>query len=225
MLVYPQFTALDLVGPHTFLSGLMDAEVNLVWKNKKPIPTDRGNLTIVPSMTMEECPKDLDLIMVPGGLEGTIAIMRDDETLSFLADRGSRAQYVTSVCTGSLILGTAGLLKGYKATSHWAFRDLLPILGAIPMQQRVVEDRNRITGAGVTSGIDFGLTVAARMRDQQYAEMLQLLNEYDPHPPFHAGTPATAGPIVTRELVGLIDPGIASARTAAVAAAQKFAKT
>src|SRR5205085_3492663 len=101
---------------------------------------------------------------------------QDDEVLSFLADRGSRARYVTSVCTGSLILGSAGLLKGYRATSHWAFRDLLPLLGAIPVAERVVEDRNRITGGGVTSGIDFGLVVSARMRDAHYAEMLQLVN-------------------------------------------------
>jgi cyclohexyl-isocyanide hydratase len=160
-------------------------------------------------------------LFVGGGLEGTIAVMQDDEVLAFLADRGRRARYVTSVCTGSLILGSAGLLKGYKATSHWAFRDLLPVLGAIPVHQRVVEDRNRITGAGVTSGIDFGLLVAARMRGQHYAELLQLINEYDPQPPFHAGAPADAGPMATDELRKMMATGIASAKKAALRAARK----
>ena len=130
---------------------------------------------------------------------------------------------MTSVCTGSLILGCAGLLKAYRATSHWAFRDLLPLLGAIPVSERVVEDRNRITGAGVTSGIDFGLTVSARMRGVQYAEMLQLINEYDPHPPFHAGTPVLAGPDITNHLREFMAPGLASAKKAAVIAASKIA--
>jgi cyclohexyl-isocyanide hydratase len=195
----------------------MNVNVHLVWKKKDPVPTDRGNLAVLPSATLADCPKDLDLLLVPGGLEGTIAVMQDEEVLSFLADRGSRARYVTSVCTGSLILGCAGLLKGYRATSHWALRDLLRPLGAIPVAERVMEDRNRITGAGVTSGIDFGLTVSARMRDMRYAEMLQLLNEYDPHPPFHAGTPAQAGPEVTDHLLSLLAPGIDSARDAASA--------
>lgn len=115
--------------------------------------------------------------------------MPDDEVLSFFADRGSRARYFTSVCTGSLVLGCAGLLKGYRATSHWAFRDLLPLLGATAVHERVVDDRNRITGGGATSGIDLGLTLSARMRGVRYTEMLQLINEYDPHSPFHAGTP------------------------------------
>jgi cyclohexyl-isocyanide hydratase len=221
MLIYPQFTALDLVGPHAFLSGLMNVDVHLVWKNKDPIATDRGNLTVLPSATLAECPKELDILFVPGGLEGTVAVMQDDEVLSFLADRGSRARYVTSVCTGSLILGCAGLLNGYRATSHWAFRDLLPLLGAVHVNERVVEDRNRITGAGVTSGIDFGLTVSARMRGVRYAEMLQLVNEYDPHPPFHAGTPTLAGPEITNHLREVLGPGLASAKDAALMAHKK----
>lgn len=222
MLIYPQFTALDLVGPHAFLSGLMNVEVHLVWKNKDAVPSDRGNLSVLPSATLAECPKNLDILFVPGGLEGTVAVMQDDEVLSFVADRGSRARYVTSVCTGSLILGCAGLLKGYRATSHWAFRDLLPLLGATPVNERVVEDRNRITGGGVTSGIDFGLEMSARMRGVQYAEMLQLINEYDPHPPFHAGTPALAGPETTDHLRELLAPGLASAKAAATVAGKKI---
>jgi cyclohexyl-isocyanide hydratase len=227
MLVYPQFNALDLVGPHAFLAGLMNADVHLVWKTKSAIATDGGatgggNLTLVPSATFNDSPREPDVLFVPGGMAGTIAVMQDDETLAFLADRGGRARYVTSVCTGSLVLGAAGLLRGYRATSHWAFKDLLPLFGAIPTEGRVVEDRNRITGGGVTSGIDFGLALAARMRGKQYAEMLQLLNEYDPHPPFDAGTPAKAGPTMTRDLTQLMQPGLVAMRKVALAESKKI---
>ncbi|MBV8137168.1 MAG: DJ-1/PfpI family protein [Deltaproteobacteria bacterium] len=222
MLVYPGFAALDLVGPHQFVAGLMEADVHLVWKNKDAIATGPGNLSILPTATFEECPPDLDLLFVPGGLEGTIAVMRDEKVLSFLSERGARAKYVTSVCTGSLVLGAAGLLRGYRATSHWAFKDLLPLVDAIPAPGRVVEDRNRITGAGVTSGIDFGLTVSARMSGAEAAEMLQLLNEYDPDPPFDAGTPAKAGPQTTSQLRNLLAAGIANTRAAAMAAGKRL---
>ena len=225
MLVYPGFAALDLVGPHQFIAGLMEADVHLVWKNREAIATGPGKLSILPTATFEECPADLDLLFVPGGLEGTIAVMQDDKVLSFLSERGARAKYVTSVCTGSLILGAAGLLRGYRATSHWAFKDLLPLVDAIPAQGRVVEDRNRITGAGVTSGIDFGLTMSARMAGVDAAEMLQLLNEYDPDPPFEAGTPSKAGPQTTTQLRNLLAPGIAKTRAAAIIAGQGLHKS
>jgi len=215
MLVYPEFTALDLIGPHTFLAGIMNADVHLVWKTKDPVPLDRGGTALLPTMTLAECPRDLDVLFVPGGLAGTAAVMRDDTILDFVADRGSRAKYVTSVCTGSLVLGCAGLLKGYRATSHWATRDVLPTLGAIPVNERVVEDRNRITGAGVTSGMDFGLVLAAKLSSKTYAEMLQLINEYDPQPPFHAGSPAQAGPAMTAHLRDLLAGGLAKTNEAA----------
>jgi len=215
MLVYPQFTALDLIGPHTMLAGLMNVDVHLVWKDKQPIPVDRGSLAIIPTTTLRECPKDLDLLFVPGGAEGTSAVMNDDAVLDFLADRGSRAKYVTSVCTGSLALGCAGLLKGYRATSHWAFVDMLPLVGATPVPERVVEDRTRITGAGVSAGIDFGLVVAARLRGRVYAEMLQLVNEYNPQPPFDAGSPAKAGPGMTAHLRSALGPTMEEFRAGA----------
>ena len=218
MLVYPQFTALDLIGPHTFLASLPNADVHLVWKDKEPVALDRGGTAIVPTTTMADCPKDLDVIFVPGGLNGTAAVMKDDEVLDFLADRGSRAKYVTSVCTGSLVLGCAGLLKGYSATSHWATRDILATLGATPVAERVVEDRNRITGAGVTSGIDFGLALTARLRDDTFAEMLQLLNEYNPNPPFNAGDPQAAGPALTSHLEAGLSAGIDRLKDAALRA-------
>ncbi len=113
--------------------------------------------------------------------------MNDSEVIGFLADRGSRAKYVTSVCSGSLMLGAAGLMRGYKATSHWACRDLLPMFGATPVDARVVVDRNRISGGGVTAGLDFGLVLLAKLLGEDIAKMTQLALEYDPQPPFHAG--------------------------------------
>lgn len=222
MLLYPQFTALDLIGPHTFLAGLMSADVHLVWKTKDPVPLDRGGTAILPTTTFAECPKDLDVLFVPGGLKGTVAAMRDDTVLDFVADRGSRAKYVTSVCTGSLVLGCAGLLRGYRATSHWATRDILPLLGATPVAERVVEDRNRLTGAGVTSGMDFGLVLSAKLSSKTYAEMLQLINEYDPQPPFETGTPAQAGPAMTAHLNQLLAGGVHAAQDAASASKKRW---
>ena len=193
MLVYPGFTALDLIGPQYMLASLMGATVHLVAKSREPVTSDT-KVTFVPSITFDECPKDLDLIFVPGGGQGTLDAMQDEATIAFLAGRGARARRVTSVCTGSLVLGAAGLLKGYKATSHWVARPLLAKFGAIPVDARVVTDRNRITGAGVTAGIDFGLKLIGEMRDRDYAESVQLLAEYDPQPPFNAGSPAKSAP-------------------------------
>lgn len=195
MLAYPGFEPLDLVSPHCILSGLANTHVHLVWKTSDPIVTE-GGFSIVPTTSIDHCPRDLDVLFVPGGTWGTVAMMEDEEILSFLADRGSRARYVTSVCTGSLILGAAGLLQGYEASSHWMFRDILPVLGAKPVDKRVVQDRNRMTGGGVTSGIDFGLVLASILRGREVAEIRQLTNEYDPQPPFRAGSPATADPAI-----------------------------
>lgn len=198
-LIYPKFTALDMVGPHYMLGSLMGSTTYIVAKDNDPVMSDM-KLNFLPSATFETCPADLDIICVPGGAEGTLAAMEDEATIAFLRDRGARAKYITSVCTGSLVLGAAGLLKGYKATSHWVARDLLKDFGAEPIDQRVVIDRNRITGAGVTAGLDFGLTLVAKLRDDSYAQSLQLLAEYAPAPPFNAGTPATA-PAASKELM------------------------
>lgn len=198
-LAYPQFTSLDLVGPHYMLGSLMGATTMIVAKTREPVVSDM-KLAIVPTHTFAECPADLDIICVPGGSTGTLAAMQDDETIAFLKDRGSRAKYVTSVCTGSLVVGAAGLLDGYKATSHWVTRHLLSEFGAEPVDQRVVIDRNRITGAGVTAGLDMGLHMLGKLRDPLYAQSVQLLAEYAPEPPFNAGTPATA-PAKAREMM------------------------
>jgi putative intracellular protease/amidase len=200
-LIYPEFTALDMVGPHHMLTSLMGAKTHLVAKSREPIKSDTG-LVVVPSATFDECPMDLDIICVPGGTAGTLAAMQDDATIAFLRDRGARAKHVTSVCTGSLVLGAAGLLDGYEATSHWAVAHLLPIFGARPRAARVVKDRNRVTGGGVTAGIDFGLSLVGQLRDRTYAEGVQLIAEYAPEPPFNAGTPGTA----PAEVRAIIDP-------------------
>ena len=201
-LIYPGFTALDMVGAHAMLAGLMGSTIHIVARSRDIVKSENG-LQFLPSATFDECPRDLDVICVPGGADGTLAAMQDDNTLRFLKDRGSRARFVTSVCTGSLVLGAAGLLTGYKATSHWATAPVLPLFGAIVTEGRVVRDRNRITAGGVTAGIDFGLSLVGQLRDRQYAECLQLIQEYAPQPPYDAGEPEKAPPEVTKMTRGM----------------------
>jgi cyclohexyl-isocyanide hydratase len=200
MLLYPGLTLLDLIGPQTVFSWF--ANTHLVWKTKDLVYSDTG-IGMQPSCTFESCPRDLDILFVPGGF-GQNQLMSDPETLAFLADRGSTAKYVTSVCSGSLLLGAAGLLKGYKATSHWAAREGLSAFGAIPTDARVVVDRNRITGGGVTAGIDFGLVILAKLRGEDAAKLTQLAMEYDPEPPFQAGSPKTAGPAIVAQAMSFM---------------------
>lgn len=199
MLVYPKFTALDLVGPHTVLSMLEGYRVQLVWKTTREIVTDAG-IPIRPTMAFDECPEDPAILFVPGGTQGTLTAMEDKAVRNFLASRGAKAKFVTSVCTGSLVLGAAGLLKGYKATSHWLTLDTLKQFGAEPVAERVVEDRNRVTGAGVTAGIDFGLKLAARLTSEAFASSIQLMLEYDPQPPFKSGSPREADPALVKAM-------------------------
>lgn len=203
MLVYPGMTIMDLIGPHCMFGSLMGATIHIVAKSLDPVTSDAG-LTIIPTATFDTCPSDLTVLFTPGGTDGTLAAASDPDTLAFMADRGSRAKYVTSVCSGSLILGAAGLLKGYKATSHWSCREALAGFGAIPTKARVVRDRNRITGAGVTAGLDFGLSMVAELRDQTYAECAQLMSEYDPDPPFNAGSMKTAPTYVKKAMIELV---------------------
>lgn len=190
-LLYPGLTPLDAIGPAQTLSALPNSEVHMIWKDTQPVVTDIG-FSITPTVSMSECP-DLDVICVPGG-GGQALIMDDQQVLDFLKYQGAQAKYVTSVCSGSLLLGAAGLLKGYRATSHWAVLDYLLLFGAEPVADRVVCDRNRFTGGGVTAGIDFGLSLAAEIAGDEVAKGIQLLLEYDPKPPFYAGSPETAGP-------------------------------
>jgi cyclohexyl-isocyanide hydratase len=212
MVLYPGLTLLDLIGPQTAWSW--HATTHLVWKTRGLIVSDSG-VAIQPTTTFADCPPDLDVLFVPGGF-GTAAAMQDRAVLDFLATRAAHAKYVTSVCSGSLILGAAGLLHGYKAASHWAVRELLPLFGAEPVDARVVVDRNRVTGGGVTAGIDFGLVLLAQLRGEEVAKVIQLAMEYDPEPPFQAGSPKSAGPTIvnlTKSYMGSADQDIRRAAT------------
>lgn len=193
MLSYPGLTSLDLIAPHQALSLLM--EVHLVWKDTEPVVSDSG-ITMHPSVSFADAPEDVDVLFVPGGRTQN-QHAEDPEVLEFLADRGARARYVTSVCGGSLLLGAAGLLTGYRAATHWAARESLSPLGAEHVDARVVVDGNRITGGGVTAGLDFALTLLAEMFGDDAARTVQLMLEYDPAPPFDAGSPEKAGPELT----------------------------
>lgn len=206
ILFYPNVTQLDATGPAQVLARVPGATIHMIWKTRDPVPTDAG-FSVVPSTTFADCPQ-LDVICVPGG-GGQVALMTDEETLDFLRKQAAGARYVTSVCTGSLVLGAAGLLKGYRSACHWAWRDMLPAFGAIPVAERVVRDRNRISGGGVTAGIDFGLTVAAELAGEEVARSIQLVLEYDPQPPFDSGSPEKAGPErvkrIRERLAGLLE--------------------
>jgi len=191
MLAYPRMTQLDLTGPFEVLAKVKSLSLHLVWKDTAPV-VDSGGLAIVPSATFESAPQ-ADILFVPGG-PGQLTLMEDEETLEFLRRQAAGAQYVTSVCTGSLVLAAAGLLTGYRATSHWMSLDQLAHFGVEPVSERVVWDRNRVTGAGVTSGIDFGLQLVAGLFGDDEAQRVQLGMEYDPQPPFDSGSPKTATP-------------------------------
>lgn len=189
MLIFPRLTQLDMTGPYEVLARLPNTTVDLIARTLDPVTTDRG-MQIVPTVTYDTCPA-LDVIMVPGG-PGQQDLMEDEAALGFLRKQAASAKYVASVCTGSLVLGAAGLLKGKRATSHWAAIDHLAALGAIPVREKVVVDGNVVTGAGVTSGIDFALSLAAILDGEAVAREVLLQIEYDPAPPFKGGSPATA---------------------------------
>lgn len=193
LLVFPALTQLDMTGPLQVFSAVPGAEVHTIWKTRDPIQA-QGGLTLIPSTTIAECP-GLDVIVVPGG-PGVAELMLDPDILAFLRHQAEAARYVGSVCTGSLVLGAAGLLHGKRATTHWAWTDLLPPFGAIPTAGRVVRDGNLFTGGGVTAGIDFALTIVAELAGQDTAEAIQLGIEYAPSPPFDSGSPDTARPEV-----------------------------
>jgi cyclohexyl-isocyanide hydratase len=189
MLLFPRLTQLDLTGPYEVLARLPRTKVHLIAASPDPVKTDRG-MMIVPTITFTDCPQ-LDVIMVPGG-PGQQDLMEDRAVIAFLRKQAAAARYITSVCTGSLVLGAAGFLKGRRATCHWAAIEHLGYLGAIPTRERVVVDGNVITGAGVASGIDFALQLAAILEGEETAREIQLQIEYDPAPPFHSGSPASA---------------------------------
>jgi cyclohexyl-isocyanide hydratase len=215
MLLYPGLTQLDLTAPFELLHRIPDAQVHLAWKDTQPVRADSG-LTILPTTTLAACPA-LDVVFVPGGA-GQLPLMTDPAVLGFLRDQGRAARYVTSVCTGSLLLGAAGLLEGYAATTHWAFVELLPMFGARPAPGRVVVDRNRITAGGVTAGLDFGLRIVAELAGERRAQAIQLGLEYDPAPPFRCGHPSVAEASLVAEVRAQLAP-LVQARGAGAAAA------
>lgn len=190
-LLFPDITQLDLTGPFEVMSMLPGATTHLVWKDLHPVRAGSG-LVLQPTETFAECPQ-LDVLCIPGGA-GMNPLLTDAQTLDFIRRQASGARYVTSVCTGALVLGAAGLLNGRRAATHWMSMQFLPAFGAIPVDERVVIDGNIITGGGVTAGIDFGLRVVAQIAGEDVARRIQLAIEYDPHPPFDSGHPRTASP-------------------------------
>lgn len=198
MLLFPGLTNLDFAGPFEVLAKLPGAAVDLVWKTTDPITSDAG-LRLLPSRVLAGAPQ-YDILFVPGG-PGQVVLMDDAEVIDFVRRQGEGARWVTSVCTGALVLGAAGLLSGYRAATHWSAMDQLALFGAMPVHERVVRDRNRLTGGGVTAGIDFALTLAALLFGEDQARRITLGLEYAPQPPFDCGTPDRAPPELVDELV------------------------
>ncbi len=193
LLLFPNLTQLDMTGPYEVFTKFPDSRVHLLWKTLDPV-TAAGGMRLLPSTTFADCPQ-LDLVCVPGGT-GMNPLLNDGEVLDFLRRQAAGARYITSVCTGSLVLGAAGLLRGRRATTHWMSLPMLAAFGCEPVAERVVVDGNVITGGGVTAGIDFALTVAGELLGAEAAERIQLGIEYNPAPPFDAGSPERAGPSV-----------------------------
>ncbi|MBO9099733.1 MULTISPECIES: DJ-1/PfpI family protein [unclassified Rhizobium] len=222
LVLFPNLTQLDLTGPAEVFGFMPGAEVVYLWKTLDPVSAARG-MKIMPSETFDDC-QQLDVICVPGG-PGQIELMDDEATLQFLRRIAPACRLVTSVCTGSLVLAAAGLLEGYRATSHWSSLDQLALLGAEPVAARVVRDRNRITGAGVTSGIDFALEVVAELFGPVVAQEIQLQMEYDPEPPFQSGSPRSAPPEVVSAVKARNAEFIERRRQATMQAAGALAKS
>ena len=209
LLLFPGLTQLDLTGPFEVFTRISDARAHLIWKSRDLVRSDSG-MSILPTMTFSDCPK-LDVICVPGG-PGLIELLQDDETLEFVRRQAAGAKWVTSVCSGSLLLGVAGLLQGYRSACHWMSRDQLADVGAIPVNERIVVDRNRMSGGGVTAGIDFALQLAATLRSEREAKMIQLQIEYNPAPPFAGGSPETTDPDLVAALLAQSAPMLQARR-------------
>lgn len=208
IIAYPGMFLQDFVGPLTVFEALMNREIHLLWKDLDPVKSvGAGGIAVTPTTTFNDCPKNLDVLLVPGGVPGMLPVMEDPEVMSFLIEQGKTAKYITSVCTGSFILGAAGLLNGYRATSYWSMVDILGEFGAIPVRSRVVIDRNRITAGGVTAGIDFALRIVAKLIGPEHAQAIQLYLEYDPAPPYNAGSPGKA-PKRVKEFISDMSEGM-----------------
>jgi cyclohexyl-isocyanide hydratase len=189
LLVFPNVQQLDLTGPYEVFASWPEARVRLVWKNREPVLSSTG-LRLEPDVAFDDCPP-LDVVCAPGGV-GINPLLADEAILAFVRRQAATARFVTSVCTGAMVLGAAGLLRGKRATTHWASHDLLAAFGAVPVQGRVVRDGSLMTGGGVTAGIDFALALVAELAGVEAAQAIQLQFEYAPAPPFDAGSPETA---------------------------------
>lgn len=218
-LLFPGIQPLDLVGPFDVFAQFNEASQYLVWRNLEPIAAS-GGLSLIPSHAFEQCPP-LDVLCVPGGA-GVELLMEDGETLSFIRRQARNARYVTSVCTGALLLGAAGLLRGKQATTHWAYHHLLDAFGAIPVHERVVVDDTLVTGGGVTAGIDFALVLAAQAFGIERAQRAQLALEYAPAPPF-GGHPTTATEAVLTAQRETVAPSVSRRAEAVARAAARLA--
>lgn len=206
MLLYPGFYAPDLINPQFIFKAMMGSEVYLISPYETLSPVEASGVAIMPTHRQSECPDDLDILFVPGGATGTLNAMKNQSFIDFIKAKSTTAKYITSVCTGSLLLGEAGLLQDKRATSHWSTLHLLDKYGATPVSERVVWDGNLITGGGVTAGIDFGLEIVAALRGKEYAEAIQLQTEYDPMPPFNSGSPQKATPFVRDNVKDMFAP-------------------
>ncbi len=218
LLAFPGITQLDMTAPFECFARLPNAKVHILWKTLTPVTSDVG-FRILPTTRFEDCPQ-LDVICVPGG-PGQIALMDDETVIDFVRRQGTGAKYVTSVCTGALVLGAAGLLEGYRAATHWTSRDNLPLFGAIPDESRVCIDRNRITGGGITAGLDFGLIMAEILADKETAAGIELVLEYTPAPPHGSGSPKTAAPAVLQRVSTWYAPILKRRKEASVRAAER----
>lgn len=220
-LLYPNVTQLDLTAPAQVLSRLPDAKIHLVAKSLDPVPTD-AQFALLPTATFADVPR-ADILCVPGGFS-TVAAMDDEATMAWLRRVGAEATWVTSVCTGSLLLAAAGLLTGYRAACHWASRDQLAYFGVEPAAERVVFDRNRVSGGGVTAGIDFALALVAAIAGEEHAKFVQLSLEYDPHPPFDSGSPERADPATVAKYDAMVEKYAPGRADKVRAIAEKLAK-
>ncbi len=216
MVIFPRMTLLDLAGPQLALFG--HGPIHLLSDKLDPVMTDSG-IAILPTTTFDNCPPELDILFVPGG-SGAFDAVENERLLGFLKQHGQTAKYVTSVCTGSILLAAAGLMDGYKATTHWATVPMLEALGVEVVRDRVVIDRNRISGGGVTAGIDFGLTLLAKLRGETAAKCSQLMMEYDPKPPFDSGSPSVAEP----QIVAIVNQMLEEPNAEGLGIVRRFAE-
>ncbi|WP_375398739.1 DJ-1/PfpI family protein [uncultured Sphingomonas sp.] len=214
MVIFPRMTLLDLAGPQLALFG--HGPIHLLSETLDPVMTDSG-IAILPTTTFDDCPPALDILFVPGG-SGAFDAVENPRIIRFLQDHGQTARYITSVCTGSILLAAAGLMDGYKATTHWATIPILEEFGVEVVRERVVIDRNRVSGGGVTAGIDFGLTLLAELRGDVAAKCSQLMMEYDPRPPFDSGSPFVAAP----EVVAIVNHMLAEPNAEGLGIVRRF---